>query len=217
MNTLEGQPILRALWRERLHVEPRLLESLPPHIACRFEHVWAPVERLWPLLARLPLGLLRLWLQSGKGHGVLTHQAGAYLPGPQVWRPQAGREYPFEGLCLLSVVELVEDEQRALAPLLRFLDHLLGSGAVEEGGLFSEGCGATEALQRAAARFATLEALGYGHAALGAHTPQDYFLATLWLHATDHLRLSALDPLLAKLYASTLFSERFWEDAAPRG
>ena len=217
MNTLQGQSLLYALWRERLHVEPRLLESLPPPIARRFEHVWTPVERLRPLLARLPLGLLRLWLQSGKGHGVLTHRAGAYLPGPQVWRPQPGREYAFEGLCFLSVIELVEDEGRALAPLLRFLDHLLGSGAVEGRGHFSTGCGATEALQRTATRFAALEALGYGHEALETRTPQDYFIATLWLHATDHLRLSVLDPLLAKLYASTLFAERFWEEAAPQG
>lgn len=208
----ETDSLLRALWRERLHVEPRLLESLPPAISRQFEHVWAPLERLWPLLARMPVGLLQLWLQSGKGHGVLTHRAGAYLPGPQVWRPQAGREYAFEGLCLLGVVELVEDERRALAPLLRFWDHLLGSGAIEGGGLFSAGCGANQALQRAATRFTALEALGYGHQALEALTPQGYFAATLWLYATDRLRLSTLDPLLAKLYVSTLFSDRFWQD-----
>jgi hypothetical protein len=200
----------------QIHVEPRLLERLPADAARAFEHVWAPVDLLLPLLGRLPLGILRLWRESGRGHLVLSPQAGSYLPGRQAWRPQAGREYPFEGLCLISVVDLLQDERRAIEPMLRFVDHLLGSGAVEDGGDFSAGCGMNEALRRAAARFAALEALGYGHDALAVETPQAYFAETLWLHTTDRLRLSALDPLLAKLYDSTLFAERFWEASAPR-
>jgi len=207
------QRALRALWRTHVHVEPNLLDALPPPVADRLSNVWEPAELLLDALGHLPLGLIRLWQQSDRGHIVLSARTGAYLPGPQSWTPRPDRTLSLSGLCTVSVSDLIADTYLALQPIMAFLDHLLGSYAKPGGGLFSEGHAANAALQDAARRFAALSELEYGYEALGVATAQAYWAATLWLYATDHLLLSTLDPLLAKLYDSTLYADGFWRHA----
>lgn len=207
------EAVLRALWRERMHVEPRLLEALPSNIARRLEHIWEPTEILLADLRRFPLGLLRFWQASGRGHIVFTAEGPfTYQSGPQSWQARRdGPMYAWEGLCLLSAAAAKLGERPAAwLPLLQFFDHLLGSRAEKDGGWFSAGCGPNAPLLRAAERFVELEALHYGHEALGVESPADYFAHTLWLRAVDRARLNVLDPLLCKLYDTTLFDSAFW-------
>jgi len=212
----DAESLLRAIWRSQMHVEPRLLETLPPSVARALEHIWEPAEILLTDLKRFPLGLLRLWQASERGHIVFAAEGPfIYRPGPQVWQGRRdGPVYEWEGVCLISVAEAkVGQKPEAWMPLLRFFDHLLGNCAQGDGGWFSEGCGISTPLARAAARFVELEALHYGHEALQATSAGDYFARTLWLRAMDRSRLNVLDPLLCKLYDTTLFDPAFWRRA----
>lgn len=210
------EAVLRALWRERIHVEPRLLEALPPNAARMLEHVWEPAEILLADLKHFPLGLLQFWQESGRGHVVFAAEGPfTYRPGAQTW--QARRDIPtfqWEGGVFLPAAAVKTGARPSIwMPLLRFWDHLLGGHAEEGGGWFSAGCGANAPLSHAAERFVELEALHYGHEALGAESPGDYFAHTFWLRGVDRAHLNVLDPLLCKLYDVTLFAPAFWRRA----
>ena len=198
--------VIRALWREKMHVEPRALELAPATVRNSYAHVWEPADLLMAELEALPLGLLRTWEQSERGHIVYSHLPSAYRPGVQPW--QKGT---LESVCYLSLGDLRGDKRSALTALYNLLDHLLGSGAVAGEGWLSDGAGLTAALQEVGARLARIVALGYGQAELAASTPHAYFASTLWLYLQDPQRLNTLDPLVHKLYRQTIMDESFWE------
>jgi hypothetical protein len=200
-----AERVLRAIWRDKMHVEPTALDLSPRSVRERYPHIWAPADTLSRLLTPLPVGLLTLWRDAEAGHVVFTHTPSRYAPGPQPWRDGV-----LPSVCYLSVGELLDDPRRALETWLRLLDHLLGSGAQAEEGWFSRGVGLTDPLQEAARRYVQIEALGYGHQELGAHEPADYFVRTLSLYLEDSRALSVLDPPLFKLYRSTLMDDGFW-------
>jgi hypothetical protein len=205
--------VLRAIWRDKMHVEPTALDLSTRSVRERYPHIWAPADALSRLLAPLPVGLLALWRDAEAGHVVFTHTASRYAPGPQPWRDGV-----LPSVCYLSVGELLDDPRHALETWLRLLDHLLGSGAQTEEGWFSRGAGLTDPLQEAAQRYVQIEALGYGHQELGAHSGAaagagDYFARTLSLYLEDSRALSVLDPPMFKLYRSTLMDEGFWSRA----
>lgn len=199
------QAVLRALWRDKMHVEPRALELSPRAVRDSFQHVWEPAERLMAQLEPLPLGLLRVWQSTGRGHVVFTHRASCYRPRPQPWRDTA-----LESVCYFSVADLAQGKPGAMLALLNLLDHLLGSGAVEGEPWLSDGAGLTTALREVGVRFAQILTLGYGVEELGATTAHDYFAHTLWLYLRDRRRLNTIDPLVYKLYHRTLMREEFW-------
>ncbi|MDI7278056.1 MAG: hypothetical protein QME94_18910, partial [Anaerolineae bacterium] len=78
--------LLRALKRERLHVEQGALEASPPEVRRHFDHAWAPADLLLGRLAPWPAGLLSFWLQAPAGHVVFCHDRSAYLPLGIPWR-----------------------------------------------------------------------------------------------------------------------------------
>jgi hypothetical protein len=202
----ERRLVLRAVWRERLHVERGMLEALPRAVAARFEHVWQPADLLLDELAPFPTGLLRLWLAAPGGHVLLTQRPSAYAPGAQPYG-----DGTLEGLCLVSVADLVDDREAAMLALMRMLDHVLGGGAAAGAPFLSDGGGVTEALREVGQRFARIHELGYGHDELGAVTAGDYFARSLWLYTQDPRRLNVLDPQAHRLYRHTIMSEAFWE------
>lgn len=204
MATEAKHAIIDALWRDRMHIEPRALElSLQLNDSSRGG--WSPFERLRPYLATLPTGLLEFWRASERGHLVYTHRPSEYVPGTQLWQ-----EREFEGVCYLSMGELVATPDAALEALFAMLDHLMGSRCDPQGPWFSDGAGVTPQLVEAAARLARIHALGYGHAALGATSARDYMARAWALYLTDPQRLNVLDPQVFKLYRDVLMSERFW-------
>ncbi len=197
--------VLRAIWRDKMHVEPRALDLSPRVIGESFEHIWHPAEVWMGELEILPLGMLRVWQDSPRGHLVFTHEATAYCPGEQPWR-----KLVLDSVCYLSLTDLRQNMMRAMLAQLNLLDHVLGSYALADGLWLSDGGGVTPLLAEVGERFARAHALGYGLEKLGVTTAHDYFAHTLWLYLADAQRLSALDPVVYKLYHSTLMSDSFW-------
>jgi len=188
-----------------MHVEPRALELSPRAVRDSFEHVWEPANRLMAQLEPFPLGLLRMWQGTERGHVVFTHRASCYRPGPQPWR-----DATLESVCYFSVADLAQGRPGAMLALLNLFDHLLGSGAMEGEAWLSDGAGVTPALREVGARFVQIHALGYGVEELQATTAHDYFAHTLWLYLRDRCRVNTIDPLVHKLYHRALMREEFW-------
>ena len=202
----EKKIALRAIWRAKMHVEPRALEQSSPAARERFEHVWHPAEELTGDLLPFPRGALRLWRDTAAGHIVFTAAGSRYAPGRQVWR---GRT--LESVCFLSISDLADDQHAAMLTLYALWDHLLGSRAVAGGSRFSQGAGATARLGDLAGRYVRLYGLGYGLCALGAFTPSDYFAQTLWLYIAAPRHLDTIDPLLYRLYHHELMREHVYD------
>lgn len=201
----EKKRVLRAIWRSKMHVEPTALELSPPDVRSRFAHIWEPSQVLGSDLEVFPLGLLRTWQRSARGHLIFTHRATRYQPETHLWH---GRT--FEGVCFLSVSDLCASRKRALLALMNLFDHLLGSDAQEGQPWLSDGAGINYALREVGRRFIEVYALGYGKRELGVETARDYLAHTLWAYLHDPRRLNVLDPLVYRLYQHTLMSEGFW-------
>ena len=197
--------VLKAIWRDKMHVEPRALELSPPSVRDSYAHIWEPADVLIAELKRLPLGSLLLWRDNTRGHLVFTHSVSAYQPGFQNWH-----RGELESVCYVSLVDLREHMLHAILPVLNLLDHLMGSGAQEGQPWLSDGGGVTTPLCSVGTQFLHLYALGYGQEALGASNEHDYFARTFYEYLYDPRRLNTLDPLIHKLYRDTLMRESFW-------
>lgn len=204
----EARPaLLRALKRERLHVEPRILESSPPHIRRRFAHVWAPADLFLAQLAAWPPGLLAFWLGVQGGHIVFTAGPSTYLPSAVPWHQAS-----LQGVARLSLTDLVEEPRRTLEVAAHLVDHLLGSRCATDAPWLSDGAGATAQLGAVARQTLPLIRLGYGPA-----EPHAYFawaFAGYWL---DRQALNVADPLVERLLHTTLYSETFWRAETANG
>ncbi len=201
----EKKRVLRAIWRDKMHVEPTALELSPPDVRSRFAHIWEPSRVLSSDLEAFPLGLLRTWQRSTRGHLIFTHRATRYQPTTYLWHGQT-----IEGVCFLSLSDLGANRKRALLALINLFDHLLGSDAREGQPWLSDGAGINQALREVSRRFAEVYALGYGKRELEGGTAHDYLAQTLWAYLHDPRRLNVLDPLVYRLYQHTLMSEDFW-------
>lgn len=197
--------VLRAIWRDKMHVEARALELSPPEVRDGFEHIWEPADLLMADLEALPEGLLRIWRDGPRGHLVFTHGPSLYRPGPRPWR-----DTTLESVCYVSMADLCGDKAKAMLAVLTLIDHLLGSWAVGGGPLLSDGGGVSAELAEVGRRFLEIHTLGYGHEELAVSKPGDYFAHTLWLYLQDPRRLNVLDPQVYKLYRNTLMREGFW-------
>lgn len=202
--------LIDALWRAKIHVEPRCLELAPPKVQAIFPSVWAPAQWMRQKLAAFPTGLLALWEGCPRGHLVFTHTPSRYQPGLQRWSRQE-----LDGICFVSVQDLALNPLAAWCAVANLFDHLMGSLGEPEGPWLADGAGLTEPLRQVAKRFARIHALGYGHDALGAITPRDYLARTWALYLTDPRRLNVLDPQAFKLYRHTLMDEHFWNPFLP--
>lgn len=200
--------LLRAIWRTKIHTEPDAIEASPLAARHAYQSIWQPSARLIETLDALPNGLLARWADSERGHVVLTHRPSAYRPGKQSWRQDT-----LESICYLGLDDLIHLNVCPALPLFYLIDHLLGSDCMEKGGWLSDGMGIDESLRAVGERFVAIERLAYGHEELGARCRHDYFAHTLWLALHDRRRLNVLDPLVEKLYASTLLDAHFWERA----
>jgi hypothetical protein len=206
---------LRALWRDKMHVEPRALELSVPAVRRRFDHVLAPADWAMRMLEPFPLGWLQIWQSNARGHLVFTHRESAYRPGAQPFRDSY-----LESVCYLRVADLIPTEGEGALPsamlyVLHLLDHLLGSHARLGEPMLSEGGGITPELTDVAERFQRIHALAYGHQALQVSRSEDYFAHTVRLFLVDSRRLNVLDPLVHRLYAQTLFNPAFWQRQSP--
>lgn len=196
---------LNLLWQERIHVEPDALSGLtqsqPP-----VETVWELARRFLVQLRPFPSGMIRWWLEQPGGHLVIRMQHSLYQPGQVLWRGSR-----------LNCIAFISADEAAGVPgslpeaLIALLDHLWGSGASENGGIFSSGQGATAALQQAAQRYQRIARLGYGLYETKAADSAEYLVKTMQLALRSMPALNILDPLLSKLYTQTLLSDSFWQ------
>ena len=199
------EQVVRALWREKMHVESQALSLSPRAVRDCYEHIWEPAGRVMDWLRRFPAGLLTVWLGSPRGHLVITHRSSAYLPGPQPWR-----EGSLESVSYISLSDLTLDPGVAIAALIHLLDHLLG-GDAEKGALWlSDGGGSTPRLRDIGRQLAEICGLGYAAQELGTASAHDYFAHTLWLYLDDPARLNTLDPLAHRLYHVRLMRPEYW-------
>ncbi|MHB1317395.1 MAG: hypothetical protein ACYCYF_02125 [Anaerolineae bacterium] len=206
---IEGKrALLEELWRSRIHTDPQAMERAPEPVRQIVSSLWEPAERIRARLAQLPEGLLSLWIESQRGHLVVTHRPSHYAAGIQQWR---GRE--LDGVCYLTATDVLLHPYAAFAAIGDLLDHLLGSRGDSDGVWFADGEGATPELSQLAERFASLNNLGYATPEGGADSPRSYFGHTWALYMTDPGELNTLDPLAYRLYRHALMSQDWWKRA----
>lgn len=210
MTANDKERVMRALWRDKMHVEPRALELAPAAVRRSYEHVFHPTELVLEGLRAFPEGLLRLWRTCPRGHAVFTHLSSRYAPGPQPWR-----DGTLTSVAYISIVELRRDRPVAWRALLGLIDHLLGGACDEARPRFSQGAGITPELTEAARRFVRIAELGYAAEELGATDAGEYLTRTLWLYLQEPGRLNVLDPLAHRLYHGTLMADDFWAGQCP--
>jgi hypothetical protein len=196
---------LKALWRERIHLDPNALVASPRSVQSHFETAWQLVEAYLHLVAPFPAGLLNWWLCQPYGHIVISSAPGDYRPGEQLWRDQS-----YVNVAFIATQDLLGSGKGAFLASMRLLNHLFGSGTARDHTYFSQGFGLTSDLTNAAQRYVAIEQLQYGHAELNVTSADEYLAETLWLALHDHQTLNRIDPLLEKLYRQTLLAERFW-------
>lgn len=192
--------LLRALKRERLHVEPRALDQSPPPVRRRFAHVWAPADLLLEWLAAWPTGLVAFWLAAPAGHVVFSAEPSAYLPQGLAWH-----ERTLPAVARLALADLVAQDCPALPIVAHLVDHLLGSRGSPAGKWLSDGAGASEALQEVGSRLRSLAQLGYGPP-----EPHAYFAWAFSGYWLDRRALNAADPQAERLLRTTLCDEAWW-------
>ncbi len=192
--------LLRALKRQRLHVERHALRVSPPAVRRRFAHAWAPADRLLESLGAWPAGLLAYWLDAPAGHVVFTAGPSAYLPGALPWR-----QGELQAVAQISLADVLGDARAALNIIAQLADHLLGSRGAAGGPWLSDGAGATAELSVVGRRIASLARLGYGPS-----EPHAYFAWAFTGYWLDRRALNVADPNVERLLRNTLWNEAFW-------
>lgn len=201
----EREHALKALWRERIHLDPNALAASPRSVQSHFETAWQLVEAYLHLMAPFPAGLLNWWLCQPSGHIIISTVSSSYRPGVQTWRGQS-----YVSVAFIATQDLLGSGKEAFLSSTLLLDHLFGCGAAQDQAYFSQGYGLTPDLSDAAQRYIAIEQLQYGHAELDITSAGDYLAETLWLAVHDRQKLNRIDPLVEKLYRQTLLTERFW-------
>lgn len=192
--------LLRALKRERLHIERQALRTSPPAVRQCFAHVWAPADRLLESLAAWPASLLAYWLAAPAGHVVFTAGPSAYLPGPWRWHQDE-----LQAVAQIALGDLLGDARAALIVVAELADHLLGSCGATGGPNLSDGAGATPQLLGVGEHIASLARLGYGPS-----EPHAYFAWAFTGYWLDRRALNVADPNVERLLHTTLWNEAFW-------
>lgn len=210
MSTISNnkRTLLEALWRDRIHTDPQALERSAASVHQSVWSIWEPAERVRARLTELPEGLLSLWIDSQRGHLVVTNQASRYVAGIQQWR---GRD--LDGVCFLAVADVLQHPYAAFAALGNLIDHLAGSKGDNEGAWFADGEGATPGLRQLAERFTRLHNLGYATPMGSTATARSYFSHTWALYMTDSGELNTLDPLAYRFYRHALMAQGWWKGA----
>ncbi|MHB1355324.1 MAG: hypothetical protein ACYCZF_05015 [Anaerolineae bacterium] len=196
---------LKAIWRERIHVDPITLATSPRSVQSHFDTAWQLVEAYLRLLSPFPASLLNWWLDQPQGHVVISSAPSRYHPGIQTWHSQS-----YTSVAHIATPDLLGSGKGAFLASIRLLDHLFGNGAAQDQTYFSAGYGITPELADAAQRYIAIERLRYGHAELNIVSADSYLAETLWLALNDRQALNRIDPLLEKLFYQTILDERFW-------
>ncbi len=204
MSTPETHAALRALLRDKVHVQPGTLARLPTQDAARLRSPLDLGRLLLAPLARVPVELLRFWSGHARGHAVVTSLRHNYTPGVQ---PVGRRDY--DGVAWVAARSLLAEPGLA-SPLAALLDHLLGSDGEPDGPSLSDGAGRSVVWAEVGRRLQRQWRLGYAPPEVAA-TPQSYFAWGLRTFLADASRLSVVDPGLERLLRASVFDSQFWQ------
>jgi len=203
MSSSENQMTLRALLREKVHIQPGTLTRLPSSQAARLRSPLDLGRLLLAPLAGAPLALLDFWIGHPRGHVVVNPLRHEYLAGVQ---PVGRRSY--DGVAWAAAQRLLTEPGLA-DPLAHLLDHLLGSDGAAEGRRLSDGAGRNAAWEEVGRRLQRQFNLGYAPAA-AAQSPERYLAWGLRAFLADAAGLSVIDPGLERLLRTSLFDAGFW-------
>ncbi len=204
MSTPETQAGLRALLREKVHIQPGTLSRLPTYEATQLRSPLDLGRLLLAPLDRAPAELLRFWADHPRGHVVINPLRHEYAVGVQ---PVGRRE--FDGVAWVAARRLLAEPGLA-APLANLLDHLLGSDGQQDGLRLSAGAGRSAAWTEVGHRVQRQFALGYAPPEAAA-TADRYLAWGLRAFLADAPGLSVVDPGLERLLRTTLFDSTFWQ------
>jgi len=203
MTSPESQTALRALLRDKVHVQRGIVARLP---SAQAERLRSPLDLsrllLHPLNAS-PAALLSFWAYHPRGHAVINLERAGYQPGLH----PVGR-YTMDCVAWVTVRRLLDEPQLA-PPIAHLLDHLLGSDGDPDGPWLSDGAGRSPIWAEVAARLVREFKLGYapGEAATNPHM---YFAWGLRTYLSDRPSLNVADPGLERLLRTTLLDPGFW-------
>lgn len=198
---------MRALLREKVHVQSNVLARLPSTEAAALHSPLDLGRFLLTPLTAAPPDLLRFWSEHPRGHVVIAATQHGYTAG---WQ-QAGRQR-YEAVAWVAARRLLHEPGLA-APLAALFDHLLGSDAATDGPRLSEGAGRNTSWGEVGQALAQQAALGYAPSSVAA-TPSAYFAWGLAAYLQDARALSVQDPGLERLLRTTVFSATFWQHSA---
>lgn len=196
--------VLRALLRDKIHVQPGALARLPSPEAARLRSPLDLGRLLLAPLGHAPLELLDFWMKHPRGHAVINPQRHEYVPGDQ---PVGRRRY--DGVAWVAARRVLAEPGLA-APLAGLLDHLLGSDGQQDGPRLSDGAGRNAAWAEVGQRLQRQFDLGYAPPEVAA-APGLYFAWGIRAFLSDPAALSVVDPGLERLLRTTLFDSRFWQ------
>ncbi len=203
----------RSLLRDKIHLEPGGRAALSGSLdGTRLgRSAWAPARALADLLKPLPAEMLRWWALQPTGHAVIGGRSSYYQPGP----------FPLKRRTLMNVahispLHLARDRAAVWSALAGLFDHLLGCRGDAEGLWLSEGGGLSPPWQDVGRRIQESFQLGYAPEE-AARSPRAYFAWGFAMYCTRRRELNVIDPLLERLFRTTILDARFWRRVSPRG
>ena len=201
--------ILQALKLEKFHIEPRALALSPESAREHYSHIFAPLDELLARLEPCPTGLLTLWLESVRGHVILSHQDTGYQEGE--YRLRSGI---VEAVAVIRVADLTESTHRAVQAVADLLNHLLGSRCEPGAPWLSDGKGITPELAEISTRLVTYSHLGYLVPDATPSGSREHFALALSSYLLNPAGMNTADPLTYKLLRRSVMSESFWSPTA---
>ncbi|HSN75018.1 MAG TPA: hypothetical protein VL334_07990 [Anaerolineae bacterium] len=204
MSTSDIHHLLRALLRDKVHVQPGTLSRLPTQQAAQLRSPLDLGRLLLAPLERAPEELLRFWLEHPRGHAVVNPLRHEYRPEAQ---PVGRRQY--DGVAWVAARRLLAELGLA-GPLAGLLDHLLGSDGQQDGPRLSDGAGRSAAWAEVGHRLQRQFNLGYAPPEVAA-APDRYFAWGLRAFLANASGLGVVDPGLERLLRTTLFDSQFWQ------
>lgn len=201
--------ILQGLKLEKLHIEPRALALSPESARERYSHIFAPLDELLARLEPCPTGLLSLWLESARGHVILSHHNTGYQEGE--YRLRNGL---VEAAAVIRVADLTERTHRAVQAIADLLNHLMGSRCEPGAPWLSDGKGITPELAEIGTRLAAYSQLGYLVPDATLNDSREHFAIAFAGHLLDPAGINTADPLTYKLLRRSVMSESFWSPTA---
>lgn len=179
--------------------------ALLPPFATRPPYRPLALSMMRPVGTFLPMTLVRLWKESGRGLFIFDEGLQAELKlGAFFWR---------DVQAYTAIYLPLDCEDEVLWEMVgMWLDHF--GGSFGKGQRMSEGYGATPTLEQGGKRFMQAVALGYASDYFKTKETTLLFARAVVAYRLFPRALSAADPILWRWLRGSLFNEGFWRQVA---